>query len=215
MVTCDKGCGLQMVKKDYEQTNCFAHLAKLIIVQQKQIELLMKTRQIWQILNGVRITTSDPTILRHVNGKQLSFAQSIYNLDRDNFYFEIEILQLGDSNKISIGLTDNKYPIDKHPGLTKCSVAYHGHNGMIYVKSDCGNDFGPIWKKDDIIGCGVKFGPEKDNVHETVRVYFTRNKEFLGERSITVFHSQLFPSIGMESVGAKVKFIYSSLVSEL
>lgn len=196
-----------MVKKDYEQTNCFVHLANLVIVQRKQIEFLLKTRKIWQRSNGIQIRTNDPTILRHANGKQLSFAQSVNNLDRYNFYFEVQILQLDDCNRISIGVTDSNYPIDKHPGLARFSIAYHGHNGMIYVKSDIGKNFGPIWKNDDIIGCGVKFGPEKEHLYENVRVYFTRNKQYLGEQSITIFDGEMFPTIGMEGAGAKVKFI--------
>lgn len=207
IVSCDKGCGLQMAFKDYEKTNCFTHLATLVFAQQKQIELLMKTRQLWQKCNGLKIRTSDPTMLRHLTGNQLSFAQSIYSLDRDNFYFEIKIFELGDCSKISVGLTDSKYPIDKHPGYARNSIAYHGHDGMLYTKSEIGKSFGTAWQKGDTIGCGVKFGPENELVYETVRVYFTKNNQFIGERSITLFYGEMFPSIGMQSSGAIVKLI--------
>lgn len=76
MVFCDKGCGLQMTFKDYQNANCIIHLANLVTAQQKQIEFLMKTRKIWQKVSGFKIRNSDQTLLRHVNGKQLSFAQS-------------------------------------------------------------------------------------------------------------------------------------------
>ncbi|XP_037029517.1 uncharacterized protein LOC119069542 [Bradysia coprophila] len=207
MVVCDKGCGLQMTFNDYEKANCFTHLARLVAVQQKQIEFLMKTRQIWQKISGFKIRSSDPTMLRHVSGKQLSFAQSIQSLDRENYYFKVKILELGDTGKISIGLTDHKYTTGKHPGYEKNSIAYHGHDGMVYVNSGIGNRFGPVLRKDDIIECGVKFGPENDLVYETVKVYFTKNEQFIGERKITLFFGEMFATIAIESAGATVRLI--------
>lgn len=104
-------------------------------------------------------------------------------------------------------MTDQKYSTGKHPGYVKNSIAYHGHDGMMYTNSEVGNQFGSIFQKDDVIECGVKFGPDTGLVYETVLVYFRKNDQFIGERKITMFFGEMFPTIGIESSGATVTFI--------
>ncbi len=44
-VRCDKGCGLKIIKKEYDN-NCISHLANLVIHQQKQISVVSKSAPI-------------------------------------------------------------------------------------------------------------------------------------------------------------------------
>ncbi len=223
-VTCDKGCGLKIIKKEYDN-NCISHLANLVIHQQKQISrlnakvtILMKRQQIWQKCDGIKVSEQNileyqvmiEDIIHAINytGIRISYtgiAQSIEPLKPEYSYFEIKILQLGNENSISIGLTCKECQTNRHPGCEKGSIGYHGDDGKIFIESGAGVKFGPLWQTSDIIGCGVKFPPNfTGNGNSVVMVYFTRNNELIGEKPIGVPNGGFFPTIGMRSMGAKV-----------
>jgi hypothetical protein len=211
-VTCDKGCGLKIIKKEYHN-NCISHLANLVIHQQKQISrlnakvtVLMKRQQIWQKCDGIKVSEQNILEYENVTGlRYVGIAQSSEPLKPEYSYFEIKILQSGDGYIISIGLTCKEYPIYRHPGWDKGSIGYHGDDGKIFIESGFGTKFGPLWQRGDIIGCGVKFPPDfTGNGDNLVKVYFTRNNEFIGEKPIGVPNGGFFPTIGMRSIGARV-----------
>ncbi len=209
-ITCDKGCGLKIAQKEYENHHCIAHLANLVIDQQEQISQLkaevtiLRKQQIWQKFDG--ITINEQNIFELQNSKENDeIAQSSYPLTSQYFYFEIKVLQMGDGNAIAIGLTCKEYPNGQLPGWDKGSIGYHSDDGRIFIESGQGKTFGPLWQTGDIIGCGIKFPRNfSGNENDTVKVYFTRNNYLIGEKSARIPNGGFFPTIGMDGIGDKV-----------
>ena len=120
-------------------------------------------------------------------------------------YYEIEILNRGQRCTISIGLASSDYSLNNQPGWRENSVAVHGDDGRLFQNSGLGTAFGPAWKKYDVIGLGIRSPTNNCLPYSMVQVYFTRNGEEIGHTSQMVPPSGLFPTIGMHSVGEKVK----------
>ncbi|ODN01589.1 SPRY domain-containing protein 3 [Orchesella cincta] len=83
----------------------------------------------------------------HDNG----FAQSNVPLTPLNHYFEITILDPGESCYIAIGLAR------KNPGWCRGSIAYHADDGKIFIGGGVGTPFGPRCSIRDVLGCGIMF----------------------------------------------------------
>lgn len=91
---------------------------------------------------------------------EVGLAQAKYPLSPANHYFELEIVDPGDSCYIAIGLARKDYPLNRHPGWNLGSIAYHADDGKIFVGSGTGDPFGPRCHKGDVMGCGIIFPPE-------------------------------------------------------
>lgn len=87
----------------------------------------------------------------------VGLAQAKYPLDTTHHYFEIEIVDPGENCYIAIGLARKDYPMYRHPGWNKGSIAYHADDGKIFVGSGAGDPFGPPCRKGDKMGCGIIF----------------------------------------------------------
>ncbi len=118
-------------------------------------------------------------------------------------YFEIEVLDRGQSCTIAVGIAPADYPLQRQPGWNRDSIGYHGDDGRLFQVSGTGFAFGPSWKKNDVIGLGVR-SPPSDTTSE-VQVYFTRNGEELGHTTHPVPVGGLFPTVGLHSADEKVK----------
>ncbi len=128
-------------------------------------------------------------------------------------YFEIEVLDTGEKCTIGIGLAPADYPLGRHPGWERDSIGYHGDDGRLFQYSGSGHAFGPSWKKNDVVGLGIRSHSTDAALLSEVQVYFTRNGDELGHTTHKVPASGLFPTIGMHSSGEKVKIKMNSSVN--
>ena len=123
-----------------------------------------------------------------------------------NSYFEVEVLDPGERCTISVGIAPANYPLNRHPGWEKESIACHGDDGDLFQACGSGYSFGPSWKKGDVIGLGVRSAStETTSPDSEVQVFFARNGEEIGHTSHLVPPGGLFPTIGLHSPGEKVK----------
>ncbi|XP_060555473.1 SPRY domain-containing protein 3-like isoform X2 [Ruditapes philippinarum] len=96
-----------------------------------------------------------------VNGEYLTYADNgnrdvgLY-VDKNEIvagrYFEIEILSLGRSGIIALGLVPDDYPANNQPGWKENSIGYHGDDGRLYHERGTETQFGPTWHVGDKIG---------------------------------------------------------------
>ncbi|XP_045174288.1 SPRY domain-containing protein 3-like [Mercenaria mercenaria] len=118
----------------------------------------------WSRLHDVKL--NGMTLEYSGRGKSIhdvGLAQAKHPLDTMNHYFEIEIIDPGESCYIAIGVARRNYPKDRHPGWNKGSIAYHADDGKIFVGSGIGDPFGPRCHKGDVMGCGIMFPPDYDS----------------------------------------------------
>ncbi|KAL8603792.1 hypothetical protein ACOMHN_058527 [Nucella lapillus] len=87
----------------------------------------------------------------------VGLAQATHALSTACHYFEMEIVDPGDSCYIAIGIAKRDYPKHRHPGWNKESVAYHADDGKVFMGSGIGDPFGPRCYKGDTMGCGIFF----------------------------------------------------------
>lgn len=122
-----------------------------------------------------------------------------------NPYYEVEILETGIQCTIAVGLAAADYPLTAQPGWRNNSIAYRGDDGRLFLDSLTGFCFGPLWRKQDIIGVGIRGLPAEDGPQTEVQVYFSRNGEELGHTTMTVPTSGLYLTVGLQSPQEKVK----------
>lgn len=123
-----------------------------------------------------------------------------------NCTFEVEVLDAGEKCTIAIGAAPADYPLNCQPGWERHSVAYHGDDGSLFHEVGHGTPFGPVWRRFDVIGLGVrKHVSESSQVDPEIQVYFTRNGVELGHTTVSVPPTGLFPTVGFHSRGEKVK----------
>lgn len=153
------------------------------------------------------------------DGAEVGIIQSNKPLTSKRPYFEIKIEDGGSQNFVGIGLATQEYPDNKQPGWDLTSVGYHADDGSYYrcpvpdemSKSGRPNNM-PLngkpmpCEKGDVMGVGLEFddrGPEPTGFPR--RVYFTKNQQYLGSVLLEKqFHPCLYPTIGMNSPGAKI-----------
>eukprot|EP01129_Flabellula_baltica_P005347 TRINITY_DN1930_c0_g1_i1.p1 TRINITY_DN1930_c0_g1~~TRINITY_DN1930_c0_g1_i1.p1 ORF type:complete len:1123 (-),score=233.46 TRINITY_DN1930_c0_g1_i1:19-3357(-) len=102
-----------------------------------------------------------------------TFSSEMFDPEIMDFgYCEITILDSGERNIVAIGLVDDNYPQDRHPGWEKFSYGYHGDDGKTFFCKGYGIPWGPMYSTGDIIGIGVNF--------ENSEIFFTKNGNFIG-----------------------------------
>ncbi|XP_052251319.1 uncharacterized protein LOC127858321 isoform X2 [Dreissena polymorpha] len=154
----------------------------------------------------------------NVDGNHLSFDGKMTGLyvaakplSPENYYFEIEIVDPGNCSCIAMGIVPDKYPLDAAPGWRAYSVGYHADDGCIYKESgENGIPFGAKCNIGDIMGCGIQFSKseeERRKLDPDVQVLFTRNGKEVGTVTVPYPPGGLYPAVGMESDGAKVRLI--------
>lgn len=112
------------------------------------------------------------------------------------YYFEVTIVDQGDTGRIGVGLCDRNVKLEKMPGWEVGSYAYHGDDGLLFRQTgNAGAQYGPTYGTDDVIGCCW------DQVDGAV--FFTKNGKHLGP----AFHNlngSLYPTVGMESSSGRI-----------
>lgn len=113
------------------------------------------------------------------------------------YYFEITILDQGETGRIGVGLCNRDVNLEKMPGWENGSYAYHGDDGLLFRQTGvAGAQYGPKYGTDDVIGCCW------DQVDGAV--FFTLNGKALG----TAFYNlsgSLYPTVGMQSMCGRLK----------
>ena len=119
-------------------------------------------------------------------------------------YFEIDIIKLGRSGTITIGLCQAKYSLTRQPGWDRSSIGYHGDDGKLFHESGIGKAWkGTPYKEGDRIGCGIDF---EAGISSSCSVYFTKNGDLIDTiANIRIPNGGLYPMVGMHSVGEKAR----------
>ena len=125
-------------------------------------------------------------------------------------YYELEILDTGGDCAIGIGAASATYPLTHQPGWGADSIGYHGDDGCVFRTSGTGESFGPSWKRQDVIGLGIRSTLASVKPDSELQVYFARNGQELGHLTMDIPATGLFPTIGLHSKGAKVKVSMST-----
>eukprot|EP00026_Physarum_polycephalum_P002017 Phypoly_transcript_02021.p1 GENE.Phypoly_transcript_02021~~Phypoly_transcript_02021.p1 ORF type:complete len:983 (+),score=101.44 Phypoly_transcript_02021:356-2950(+) len=114
------------------------------------------------------------------------------------YYFEASLKSLGKDGAIGIGLVNAGHEVFAMPGWHVHTYGYHGDDGRKFgaPNHQFGNIYGPVWQKDDVVGCGW------DQVQH--KIFFTLNGKFLGNAFENVT-GNYFVAIGLHTHGARVK----------
>ncbi|RIA94774.1 concanavalin A-like lectin/glucanase domain-containing protein [Glomus cerebriforme] len=105
------------------------------------------------------------------------------------YYFEVNIIDAGESGYIGVGFGVHSAFLWKLPGWEPNTFGYHGDDGKKFRSSYIkGNNYGPPFTTGDTIGCGINF------FNKTA--FYTKNGICLGEAfdEITLDY---YPMIGL------------------
>ena len=140
------------------------------------------------------------------NGHQVGCCQFLSKpMSPTSQYFEVRIVDYGINGSIGIGLAHRSYPLDRMPGLSNGSIAYHCDNGQVFFEHGRGSSMASPSQQGDIIGCGIKSYATNNGFEDSPVVYFTRNGEELGRKKVKRPKSGFFPIVGLRSQGQKVE----------
>eukprot|EP01112_Ceratiomyxa_fruticulosa_P015698 TRINITY_DN4655_c0_g2_i1.p1 TRINITY_DN4655_c0_g2~~TRINITY_DN4655_c0_g2_i1.p1 ORF type:complete len:855 (-),score=165.24 TRINITY_DN4655_c0_g2_i1:85-2649(-) len=119
-----------------------------------------------------------------------------------SYYFEISVKNLGRDSAIGIGFSKKfpAYDIALMPGWKPGSFGYHGDDGKKFGPGyhDFGREYGPVWNKDDVIGCGIDTN--------TSTIFYTQNGRYLGVAFDHVDRNfDYYPAVGLHSRECKIK----------
>ena len=142
--------------------------------------------------------------------RSVGVAQMNQPLNLRHPYYEIEVLDSGETCCIAIGAASIDHPMTNQPGWVVGSIGYHGDDGCIFNVSGTGCSFGPRWKQNDVVGLGVR--PYEGDVvpGSEIQVFFTMNGQELGHTTAEVPDSGFFPTVGLHSKGEKIKVNHNS-----
>ncbi|WAR02960.1 SPRY3-like protein [Mya arenaria] len=173
-------------------------------------------------LNGVTLEYSG----RGKSIHDVGLAQARYPLDTMNHYFEIEIIDPGESCYIAIGVARRNYPKDRHPGWNKGSIAYHAGDlmgcGIMFppdYDSEVDSDLSPDENEGTEPGdapyhsdtdseeedWGQYHGNKEPETGTKVQIFFTRNGKIIGYKHVNIPKGGFYPTVGMLSSCEKVR----------
>ncbi|CAG8556100.1 9070_t:CDS:2, partial [Scutellospora calospora] len=118
------------------------------------------------------------------------------------YYFEIDILEGGDDNIISIGVSTLNPSLSRQAGWDPGSVGYHGDNGKKYLEYGHGIKYGPTFTTGDTIGCCINF--------YSWTIFFTKNGVNLGFACSSNTFEKLYPVVGMKSLNSRIEANFGS-----
>ena len=132
-----------------------------------------------------------------------------------NNYYEIKILNKGRRTAIGIGLGTMVYSMSAMPGMETQCIGYHADDAKMYHENGIGKNMGaPTCTEGDIMGCGVLFDVDEGPAY--VRVFFTKNGKFVGERKKMKRPLYgLYPIVGMLSTNETVEYLGHSVCTNL
>ncbi|KAH9518813.1 SPRY domain-containing protein 3 [Bulinus truncatus] len=133
-----------------------------------------------------------------------------HSIDHYSNYFEIEILDVGETGQIGIGLvSDILSSLNSHPGVEANSVGYIAESGRFFINYGRGNSdtsqFGPVCGMGDRMGVGIRAIDDPaggDRQHS--KIFFTRNGQEVKSFDLALRSYQLYPTVSMQSEGEEV-----------
>lgn len=123
------------------------------------------------------------------------------------FYYEVDIAVCSRDLLLSIGFCTDQADLKRLPGLEQHSWGYHSDDGKAGACQKPGSDYGPVFGRNDIIGCGIDF--------TTRSIFYTKNGIHLGVAfhdlelvdSKTKEQRKFYPSLGFKpSIGLRTNF---------
>jgi hypothetical protein len=98
---------------------------------------------------------------------------------------------------ILVGLSDKDFTSNKQLGATKKSYGYKS-DGKIFNGNGTGEEFGPKFEKNDVIGCGIII-PKK-------QMFLTLNGRYLGFPfpKIEIQLEELYPAVCLQSINEEI-----------
>jgi len=120
------------------------------------------------------------------------------DLEKQDFYFEIDILQQGASMSLGIGILRTDCYLQGMPGWYRGSIGYHGDDGNIFL-----GDTGRIeptntqFKQGDTVGCGY-------TIYRRV-LFFTKNGRTIWEIPFRD-QGEYFLVAGLHSMNSVIRF---------
>ena len=120
----------------------------------------------WLRSNGVNFVESGCNKLEYAgmggdyHTTDVGFAQANFPISCSNHYFELEILQSGNTCTVAIGLCKALHSMRQRLGLLKGSVGYHADSGQLFNGTRRPFGYGPSCTTGDKIGCGVRVKEE-------------------------------------------------------
>ena len=114
------------------------------------------------------------------------------------YYFEMCVLNGGETGAISIGLTGKGTNLNHQPGWDRHTWGYHGDDGNFFEEDGgYGKKYGPVFGKDDVVGCGLNL--------KSRSCFFTKNGKFLGVAVRNLPAIEYYPTIGVHSINECVE----------
>jgi len=112
------------------------------------------------------------------------------------YYFEVKVLSKGRDGYMGIGLSKSDVLLNRLPGWDKNSYGYHGDDGHSFCCSGTGQNYGPTFSTDDVIGCCL-------NLIENT-CFYTKNGYNLGI-AFRDLPSDLYPTVGLQTPGESIE----------
>ncbi|CAG8486459.1 9800_t:CDS:2 [Cetraspora pellucida] len=122
------------------------------------------------------------------------------------YYFELTVLNSGESGCIGIGYCKTDVDLNILPGWVYGTIGYHGDNGRLYRERGTGEFFGPCYNAGDTVGCGINF--------LNMEIFFTKNGIHIGKEPSFYFETfsyddlinyrilgEMYPMSGMATKG--------------
>lgn len=106
------------------------------------------------------------------------------------YYFEVKIISKGRDGYMGIGLSKSDVNLNRLPGWDKNSYGYHGDDGHSFCCSGTGQNYGPTFTTNDVIGCCL-------NLIENT-CFYTKNGYNLGV-AFRDLPSDLYPTVGLQT----------------
>lgn len=141
-----------------------------------------------------------------------AFAQLPYCLEPKNPYFEIKVLDIGEHEYISLGLSCRKFLGNGKANWGEPFISYRSY-GKVFLDGKCLTN-GLKWEKGDIVKCGIEFPDKFLNDGKTdVQVSFWKNNETVSENcSMKMPIDWLFPTVSIRcalrvAVTSKIEYL--------
>ncbi|CAG8602292.1 4487_t:CDS:2, partial [Acaulospora morrowiae] len=112
------------------------------------------------------------------------------------FYFEIDIINKGQTGIIGIGFCTKTVDLNVMPGWRENSWGYHGDDGKFFCEG-FGDLYGPLFTTGDTIGCYLNFANNT--------VFYTKNGVNLGLAFRDLKGIILYPFVGLRSLGGSIE----------
>ncbi|CAG8709285.1 23934_t:CDS:2, partial [Dentiscutata erythropus] len=147
---------------------------------------------------GLKID-ENPLSVRYNGNRMFAAVRADYCIPKKTgiYYFEVDIIEGGNDNVISVGVSTSYTNLDRLAGWDPGSIGYHGDNGWKYLEYGQGIKYGPTFTTGDTIGCCINFYSNE--------VFFTKNGVNLGIVCPSNIIDQLYPVVGMESPNSWVE----------